>query len=97
MLVLTVTLHIRPEKAEQAKPVLRSLVAAARQMEGVQAFNMGEDLQAPGVFHISEVYDSYEVKSAVESSEAFQTVIRSIGSFFISPPKTVVYEAVAAE
>lgn len=93
MLVLTVTLNIQPEKAEQARPVLKDLVSAATQMEGVQTFNLGEDLQTPGVFHISEVYDSYDVKNAVESSDAFNAVIAAIGSFFIGPPVVDIYES----
>lgn len=96
MLVLTVTLNIQPEKAEQARPLLKDLVSAARQMEGVQAFNLGEDLQAPGVFHISEVYDSYDVKNAVESCDAFNAVIASIGAFFIGPPVVDIYESTKA-
>jgi len=97
MLVLTVTLNIQPDKAEQARPVLQDLVSTARQMEGVQTFNLGEDLQAPGVFHISEVYDSYEVKNAVESCDAFTTVIAAIGSSFIGPPVVNIYQAAKTE
>lgn len=97
MLVLTVTLNIQPDKAAQARPVLKDLVSAARQMEGVQTFNLGEDLQAPGVFHIAEVYDSYDVKNKVESCDAFNAVIAAIGSFFIGPPIVTIYQATKAK
>jgi len=97
MLVLTVVLNVQPEHADQARIVLSKLVTASRQMAGVQAFNLGEDIQVPGVFHISEVYDDYEVKDNVESSEAFNQVIASIGGFFLSPPKVDIYQASKAE
>ncbi len=97
MLVLTVTLNVQPEHADQTRIVLSKLVTASRQMAGVQVFNLGEDIQVPGVFHISEVYDDYEVKNNVESSEAFNAVIASIGGFFLNPPRVTIYKDTEVE
>lgn len=49
-----------PEALEQARPVMQRVIEATRAEAGCVEYNYAEDLLDPGLFRVSEVWDSAE-------------------------------------
>lgn len=52
------------EALEEARPLMRAVVAATLAERGCQAYSYAEDLTEPGLFRVTELWDSREALAA---------------------------------
>lgn len=52
------------ESVEQARPLMRAVIAASQAEPGCRAYAYAEDIAEPGLFRVSELWDGREALSA---------------------------------
>ena len=53
-----------PETVEQARPLMRAVIAATLAEPGCRAYSYAEDVAEPGCFRVTELWDSRKALSA---------------------------------
>ena len=53
-----------PEAVEQARPLMRAVIAATLAEPGCRAYSYAEDVAEPGLFRVMEQWDSREALAA---------------------------------
>jgi quinol monooxygenase YgiN len=53
-----------PEALAEARPLMRAVIAATLAEPGCQAYSYAEDIAEPGLFRVTEVWDSRAALSA---------------------------------
>ncbi len=54
MLLIVGTIRIAPERLAEARPAMRKVIAASRKEAGCLEYAYAEDIQDPGLIHITE-------------------------------------------
>jgi len=60
MILVTGHFRLAPEAVEQARPYMAHVVTQSRAEPGCLAYHYGEDLIEPGLFRITEAWESRE-------------------------------------
>ena len=64
MIAVLGTFRFESETVEQARPLMRAVVAATLAEPGCRAYSYAEDVADPGCFRVTELWDSREALSA---------------------------------
>jgi quinol monooxygenase YgiN len=64
MVVVIGTFRIPAERRAEARPAFARILAASRAEPGCLAYAYGEDVLEPGLFHVSEKWESLEALKA---------------------------------
>jgi quinol monooxygenase YgiN len=58
MLLIVGTMRIAPERLAEARPAMRKVIAASRKESGCLEYSYAEDIEEPGLIHITERWAS---------------------------------------
>jgi quinol monooxygenase YgiN len=64
MIAVLGSFRFPPEAVEQARPLMRAVIAATRAEAGCRAYSYAEDVAEPGLFRVTELWDSREALTA---------------------------------
>ena len=64
MIAVLGTFRFPPEAIEQARPLMRAVIAATLTEAGCRAYSYAEDIAEPGLFRVMEQWDSREALAA---------------------------------
>ncbi|HEU4649954.1 MAG TPA: putative quinol monooxygenase [Croceibacterium sp.] len=64
MIAVLGSFRFPPEALEQARPLMRAVIAATREEPGCRAYAYAEDVAEPGLFRVVEQWDSREALAA---------------------------------
>jgi quinol monooxygenase YgiN len=92
---LVMTCH--PDKTEKAIGVLREVIAASRELEGVVTFDIGRDVADPDSLIATEVFRDRE---ALDRQESLPQVAKAIDLFkevLAAPPEAMIFHVSSSE
>jgi len=93
MIVLVITLPIRPDKREELLAGVPELVAAANQADGVNLYLPATTVADPNTGVIVAEYESEEARnSLVENNEVVKQALASLPDFLAGEPEFRIYE-----
>ena len=64
MIAVLGSFRFPPETVEQARPLMRAVIAATLAEPGCRAYSYAEDVAEPGCFRVTELWDSRKALSA---------------------------------
>jgi quinol monooxygenase YgiN len=64
MIAVLGSFRFPPEATEQARPLMRSVIEATLAEPGCRTYSYAEDVAEPGLFRVTELWDSREALSA---------------------------------
>ena len=64
MIAVLGSFRFPPEALGEARPLMRTVIAATLAEPGCQPYSYAEDVAEPGLFRVTEVWDSREALSA---------------------------------
>ena len=64
MIAVLGSFRFPPETVEQARPLMRAVIAATLAEPGCRTYSYAEDVTEPGCFRVTELWDSREALSA---------------------------------
>lgn len=64
MIVVLGSFRFPPEAVGQARPLMRTVIEATRAEPGCRAYSYAEDVAEPGLFRVTELWDSREALAA---------------------------------
>ena len=64
MIAVLGSFRFPPQTVEQARPLMRAVIAATLAEPGCRAYCYAEDVAEPGLFRVTELWDCREVLSA---------------------------------
>ena len=64
MIAVLGTFRFPPDAVVQVRPLMRVVIEATRAEPGCRAYSYAEDVAEPGLFHVTEIWDSREALSA---------------------------------
>ena len=64
MIAVLGSFRFPPEAVEQLRPLMRAVIAATLAEPGCHAYSYAEDVADPGLFRVTEMWDSREALSA---------------------------------
>ncbi len=82
MIVVVGHIRIPPEKMAEARPAIRSLVAATLKEPGCLLYAFAEDSIEPGTIRIAEKWENWDALKAHGGTphlDAWRTVLKGIG------------------
>ncbi len=95
MIAVLGSFRFPPEAIEQARPLMRAVIAATLAEPGCCAYSYAEDVAEPGLFRVVERWDSREALSAhfdtphmkawAEQRAAFGFFDRQVAAYEIGP------------
>jgi quinol monooxygenase YgiN len=97
MIVVRFKMKCKPEKAEQARGALESVVGPSRTVEGVLSFDIARDLTDPDSFIATEVFTDRAALARQESLPEVQRVIALLPDVLAAEPEATVYNVSSSE
>jgi quinol monooxygenase YgiN len=64
MIAVLGSFRVPPEAVEQARPLMRTVIEATLAEPGCRAYSYAEDIAEPGLFRVTELWDSRKALSA---------------------------------
>lgn len=64
MIAVIGTFRFPPDTVDRVRPLMRQVIEATRAETGCRAYSYAEDVGDPGLFHVTEIWDSREVLAA---------------------------------
>lgn len=58
MLLITGTIRLPPERLDDARPAMRTMIESSRAEPGCLEYSYAEDVLDPGLLHITELWDT---------------------------------------
>jgi quinol monooxygenase YgiN len=89
------TLTAAPGKADALRAVLTALVTPSRAEPGTLQYTLHEALEAPGVFHVYEVYKDQVAVDAHMTSPHLQKALGEAGPLLGAAPSIVATKQIA--
>jgi len=93
MLVIVGTVRLPPEKLEQARPAMASMIAASRTEPGCIEYSYAQDVLDAGLIHVTEIWRDRTVLDAHFRSAHIADWRASWPALGIGERNLVVYEA----
>lgn len=97
MIVLRFKMRCRPEKTDQLRPVLAEVIAPSREVAGVIAFDIAQDLADPNVFIATEVFADDAVRDRQESLPEVGAVMAMFPECLTADPEATLYRVESSE
>ena len=92
MIVVIGEFRIPPDHASEASVAMARVIAASRGEPGCRAYSYAEDVLEPGLFRVSEAWESREALSAHFATEHMRKWQDERAGYAMSARRVVAYE-----
>jgi quinol monooxygenase YgiN len=97
MIAVIGSFRFAPETVEQARPLMRAVVAATLAEPGCRAYSYAEDVAEPGLIRVMELWDSREALAAHFEMPHMREWVEQRNALGFSDRDISLYELGAAE
>jgi len=97
MIVVRFKVKCKPDKADELRTALQSVVGPSRKVQGAMHFDIGRDITDPNSFIATEVFTE---RAALERQEALaevQKVIALLPNVLAGDPEATIYNVSSSE
>ncbi len=97
MIVIRFKVTCKPEKAEELRTALESVVGPSRKVQGAVHFDIARDITDPNSFIATEVFTDRAALERQETLAEVQSVIALLPSVVAVDPEATIYNVSSSE
>jgi quinol monooxygenase YgiN len=97
MIAVLGSFRLPAEALDRARPLMRSVVAATLVEPGCRAYAYAEDVAEPGLFRVTELWDSHEALSAHFEAPHMKAWVEQRAALGFTDRRVAAYELGAAK
>ena len=97
MIAVLGSFRFPPDEVERARPLMQAVIAATLAEPGCRAYSYAEDVAEPGLFRVTELWDSREALSAHFETPHMNAWAEQRGALGFHDRRIALHEIGAAE
>lgn len=97
MIVVRFRVESKPSRAAELRRALEAVVGPSRRVEGVNSFDIAQDLTDPNVFIATEVFADRAALARQEELTEVQSVLTILGGCAAWEPEATIYHVASSE